>query len=111
MSETEQKKEALRRLDKFGGSILTDLFIANKKNGVKEGFRRLALLLGTVAFAISLNEGIGVMNLMHQGMYTNIITDILSSGTVISISVLFFIVVATLTRAVGWIVEGFLPTK
>ncbi len=110
MSTAEDKKIALRRLDAFGGSVLTDLFIANKKNGVREGFRRLALLAATLSFVMSLNKGIDLVNLITQDI-SNIFTDIMASGTIIAISILCFIVVGTVVRAIGWVVEGFLQAK
>ena len=110
MATTEDKKRAMRRLDAFGGSILTDLFMANKKNGIREGFRRLALACATVAFAYSLGKGMDIVNLMTQD-FSNIVTDILSSGVVIAISILYFILVGTGVRIIGWIVEGFLTSK
>lgn len=110
--QAEQKKIAIRRLDAFGGSILTDLFIANKKNGIREGFRRLALFCATIAFVYSFNQTIDIINsLKNMGSGSNIINDILSSGTVIAISLLWFLVVSVAVRALGWVIEGFVSSK
>ena len=106
MVTTEEKKSMIRRLDKFGGSVLTDLFISNKENGIKEGFRRIALIVGAYAAAWSLNNGMDMQQLMSISM-KDMTFDIIAVLTVVSVSATYFIVVATLVRILGWAVDGF----
>lgn len=85
--------------------LFDEFFVPYKGAGLREGFRRLALLLGGGAFVWTYS------NAQEVADYTLQISGVLGVGMTIAVAlmcVISFFVVAAVTKTIGWVLEGFL---
>ena len=91
--------------------LLTYIFTPEKDNGVREGFRRLSIILGVAYFAYYydlISQGAAAfVNRFDLSFITGTFLDILN----VIAGILVFFVVVLVVRAIGWVFEGFFKTK
>jgi len=92
--------------------ILTlEFFVPHKNNGMREGFRRLALLFGGAGF-VYMFELLWLLSndfvMKYHTVHDSIVFDFVLATVFMLSGVLTFLVVASLTKLVGWAVEGFI---
>ena len=104
MAKTTTKKATSKSSDNdLQQALFSDLFTANK-SGIREGFRRLAVLLGGLAFVYAFAIG---WQLREYGQEYGVNSGLLFTLVVAMSSFVCFYVADIVTRIIGWVLEGF----
>ncbi len=93
----------------FKRLLFDEVFVVNKTNKVREGFRRLAIIMGSFAFAwaVANIQELVDMIFIKFGTFSGSVAIVLDGF----VCVFFFFTAAFATKAVGWVVEGFTGGK